>query len=93
MTAAEVVRLALRTSIFLIVFSLGLRATRADVLYLLSRPGRLARSLLAMNVIMPLVAVGLSLAFNLHPAVKTALPHPALKVKSRGARSRAGLIA
>jgi BASS family bile acid:Na+ symporter len=26
-----------------------------------------------MNVIMPLVAVGLSLAFNLHPAVKTAL--------------------
>ena len=73
MTAAEVVGLALRTSIFLIVFSLGLRATRADVLYLLSRPGRLSRSLLAMNVIMPLVAVGLSLAFNLHPAVKTAL--------------------
>src|SRR5262245_33588188 len=73
MTAAEVVILALRTSIFLIVFSLGLRATREDVLYLLSRPGRLARSLLAMNVIMPLVAVGLALAFNLHPAVKTAL--------------------
>jgi BASS family bile acid:Na+ symporter len=73
MTAAEVVGLALRTSIFLIVFSLGLRATHADVLYLLSRPGRLSRSLLAMNVIMPLVAVGLSLAFNLHPAVKTAL--------------------
>jgi BASS family bile acid:Na+ symporter len=67
------VMLALRASIFLIVFSLGLRATRADVLYLISRPGRLARSLLAMNVIMPLVAVGLSLAFNLHPAVKTAL--------------------
>ena len=73
MTAAEVVGLALRTSIFLIVFSLGLRANHADVLYLLSRPGRLSRSLLAMNVIMPLVAVGLSLAFNLHPAVKTAL--------------------
>jgi BASS family bile acid:Na+ symporter len=73
MTAAEVVGLALRTSIFLIVFSLGLRATHADVLYLLSRPGRLSRSLLAMNVIMPLVAVRLSLAFNLHPAVKTAL--------------------
>jgi BASS family bile acid:Na+ symporter len=73
MTAAEVVGLALRTSIFLIVFSLGLRATREDVLYLVSRPGRLSRSLLAMNVIMPLLAVGLSLAFNLHPAVKTAL--------------------
>ena len=73
MTAAEMVGLALRTNIFLIVFSLGLRANHADVLYLLSRPGRLSRSLLAMNVIMPLVAVGLSLAFNLHPAVKTAL--------------------
>ena len=73
MTAAEMVWLALRTNIFLIVFSLGLRANHADVLYLLSRPGRLSRSLLAMNVIMPLVAVGLSLAFNLHPAVKTAL--------------------
>ncbi|HEX7213954.1 MAG TPA: Na+-dependent transporter [Methylomirabilota bacterium] len=73
MTAAEMVWLALRTNIFLIVFSLGLRANHADVLYLLSRPGRLSRSLLAMNVIMPLVAVGLSLAFDLHPAVKTAL--------------------
>ena len=73
MTPAEMVWLALRPSIFLIVFSLGLRANHADVLYLLSRPGRLSRSLLAMNVIMPLVAVGLSLAFDLHPAVKTAL--------------------
>jgi BASS family bile acid:Na+ symporter len=73
MTAAMLVMLALRTSIFLIVFSLGLRATRADLLYLVSRPGRLSRTLLAMAVVMPLVAVGLSLAFNLHPAVKTAL--------------------
>ena len=73
MTAATLVTLALRTSIFLIVFSLGLRATRVDLLYVLSRPGRLARSLLAMAVVMPLVAVGLSLGFNLHPAVKTAL--------------------
>jgi BASS family bile acid:Na+ symporter len=73
MTGAEVIGFALRACIFLIVFSLGLRATRADLLYLVSRPGRLARSLLAMNVIMPLLAVGLSLAFNLDPAVKTAL--------------------
>jgi Sodium Bile acid symporter family len=73
MTAAMLVMLALRTSVFLIVFSLGLRATRADVLYLLSRPGRLSRSLLAMNIAMPLLAVGLSLAFGLSPAVKTAL--------------------
>ena len=58
MTAADVVGLGLRTSIFLIVFSLGLRATRADVLYLLSRPERLGRSLLAMNVVMPMLAVG-----------------------------------
>jgi BASS family bile acid:Na+ symporter len=73
MTAAMLVTLALRTSIFLIVFSLGLRATRADLLYLLSRPHRFFRSLLAMAVVMPLVAVGLSLSFNLHPAVKAAL--------------------
>lgn len=73
MTAAMLVTLALRTSIFLIVFSLGLRAARTDLLYVLSRPGRMSRSLLAMFVLMPLVAVGLSLGFNLHPAVKTAL--------------------
>lgn len=73
MTAATLVILALRTSIFLIVFSLGLRATRVDLLYVLSRPGRMSRSLLAMFVLMPLVAVGLSLGFDLHPAVKTAL--------------------
>jgi BASS family bile acid:Na+ symporter len=73
MTAAVLVRMALRTCIFLIVFSLGLRATRADLLYVVSRPGRLLRSLLAMGVVMPLVATGLSLGFDLHPAVKTGL--------------------
>jgi BASS family bile acid:Na+ symporter len=42
-------------------------------LYLFRRPGQLVRSLLAMNVIMPLFAAALAAAFDLNPAVKIAL--------------------
>jgi len=65
--------LAIRTSIFLIVFSLGLGSKQEDALSLLRRPRQLVRSLLAMNVIMPLVAVGLAQAFNFRGPVKIAL--------------------
>ena len=73
MDAATLVMAAVQASVFLIVFSLGLASTKEDGLYLLSRPGQLVRSLLSMNVIMPLVAVGLAAVFDFPRAVNIAL--------------------
>ena len=73
MTAAKAVILALQGSIFLTVFSLGLQATFQDAASLLRRPRLLLRSLISMNVIMPLFAASLAQAFSLYPAVKAAL--------------------
>ena len=57
MTPQEMVGLALKVSILrLTVFGFGLQATRDDLLYV-RRPGLMARSLVAMFVIMPLVAI------------------------------------
>ncbi|MGE0120269.1 MAG: hypothetical protein AB7E71_20960 [Dongiaceae bacterium] len=63
----------MKTSIVLIVVSLGLRARLEDIAYLFRRPGLLLRSLLAMNVIMPLFAVLLVTSFAFHRAVEIAL--------------------
>jgi len=74
MNLAELIVLALKTSIVLIQFGLGLEATREDVTYLFKRPVLLLKSLFSMNVAMPLFVVVLVLAFKgLHPAVKVAL--------------------
>src|SRR5690242_20321484 len=62
--------LSAKASIFLIVFGLGLITSPQDTTYLFHRPGQLLRSLLAMNIIMPLVAAALAAAFHLNPAVK-----------------------
>ena len=73
MDLAALVGLAIRASIFLIVFGLGLGSTRADALSLLHRPRLLVRSLVSMNAVMPLVAAGLAQAFDFHQAVKITL--------------------
>lgn len=73
MTAAKAVILALQVSIFLTVFSLGLQTTFQDAASLLRRPRLLLRSLISMNVMMPLFAASLAQAFSLYPAVKAAL--------------------
>jgi bile acid:Na+ symporter, BASS family len=57
----------------LIVIALGLQVRPGDLLSLVRRPGQLLRSLLAENVIMPIVAAMLAAAFHLHPAVQIAL--------------------
>ena len=44
-----------------------------DATYLLRRPGLLLRSIVSMNVIMPVLAALAALAFDLSPAVKLAL--------------------
>jgi len=65
--------LALKLSILLSVLGLGLRATLSDATFLLRSPGGLARAVLSMEVLLPLVAIALVTAFDLRPAVKIAL--------------------
>jgi len=67
------VTLALKVSILCMVFGFGLRATPNDLLYLIRRPGLLVRSLLAVFVIMPVVAVVMSRHFDFRPPVEAAL--------------------
>jgi bile acid:Na+ symporter, BASS family len=68
MTLAELIPLVLKISVVAIVFAIGLHARPADLLFLVKRPGQLARSLLSMTVLMPLVAFALVRAMS--------LPHP-----------------
>jgi BASS family bile acid:Na+ symporter len=73
MNAQQLVGLALQASVLMTVFGFGLRATLADVLYLTRRPWLLARSLGAMFVVMPLIAVMLTRIVHLLPSVAIAM--------------------
>jgi bile acid:Na+ symporter, BASS family len=63
----------LKISIVLSVLALGMQATFADATCMFRNPRDLGRAFLAMNVVMPLLAILLAVTFNLHPAVKIAL--------------------
>lgn len=63
----------LKASIVLSVFAIGLESRPDVAIHLLRRPTQLARSLLAMDVIMPVVAVAIVWAFDLHEAVEISL--------------------
>ena len=73
MDLATLVSAAVQASVCLIVFSLGLGSTQEDALYLLHRPRQLVRSLLSMNVVMPLVAAGLAAVFDFPAALNISL--------------------
>jgi len=73
MTVQQAVMLALQASVLLIVFGFGLQTTLHDLQFLLRRPGLLARSLLSMFVIMPIVALILVRTFELRPSFEIAL--------------------
>jgi bile acid:Na+ symporter, BASS family len=73
MDLKQLIVLALQVSIVSIVFSFGLRATLDDVLYLWRRPGLLLRSVLAVLIIMPVVAIVLTQLFQLRNTVEIAL--------------------
>jgi BASS family bile acid:Na+ symporter len=97
---ARLVSLAFQISLIAAVFSYGLRAELADLLYLARRPVLLVRSLVAVVVIMPAVAVLLARWFDVPPTVEIALVAlaisplppllPARQVKAGGA-ARYGL--
>ena len=73
MDARQLILLALQVSIIGTVFSFGLTTTHADFRYLLDRPGLLFRSLLAVLVITPLMAIVLVQVFEFQRAAEIAL--------------------
>jgi BASS family bile acid:Na+ symporter len=73
MTTSAIIMLTIKASLALMVLGIGLRATPRDATYLLRHPALFARSLLAMSVLMPLLGLGLTFTFALHPAVTLAL--------------------
>jgi bile acid:Na+ symporter, BASS family len=72
MTLAQLIPLALQSSIAILLFCIALKSSFQDITRLLERPGLLARSFLAMNLIMPLFAVMLALAFDFNNALEIA---------------------
>ncbi|MEJ1963148.1 MAG: Na+-dependent transporter [Gammaproteobacteria bacterium] len=73
MTFAQVVQLAIPISLTLIVMALGMRCTYDQATSLFRQPGLLIRSVLAMNVVLPIVAIALVAVTPLNLAVKVAL--------------------
>jgi bile acid:Na+ symporter, BASS family len=71
--AAELIKIGILVSVFLTVLGMGLAATWDDATYLVRKPALLARSLLSMFVVMPIICVCAALLFHLPPAVKVAL--------------------
>ncbi len=73
MNTAALIMLALKASVFINVFALGLNASPRDATWLFRNPKQLAKALSSMFVVMPLFAAALASVFDLHPAVKIAL--------------------
>jgi BASS family bile acid:Na+ symporter len=73
MNAQQLTLLALQVSIVLTVFGFGLQATVSDILYVVRRPSLLGRSLVAMFLIMPIIAVAMASLFELRPSVEIVL--------------------
>jgi BASS family bile acid:Na+ symporter len=102
-TLAQLIPIAINVSLFAIVFALGLRTTRDDLFFPLREPGLLLRSILSMNVVMPVIAVAVALVFDLPRPVEIAIvalaisPVPPIlpnkQVKAGGTKSYAvGLL-
>jgi len=73
MTLKTLIIFVLKASILLNVFAIGLKASVNDTTYMFRRPVKLAKALLAMNILMPLFAVAFVLSLNLPHGVEVAL--------------------
>lgn len=73
MDPATLLMIAIKASILLTVLALGLEASWRDAVFLFRRPILLGKSLLSMNVLMPVLAAGLAARFDLPVPVKVAL--------------------
>jgi bile acid:Na+ symporter, BASS family len=73
MDAKQVLTLAFQVAIIGTVFGFGLKSTPDDLRYLMRRPGLLVRSVLAVLVVMPVLAILLVKAFDFRQAVEVVL--------------------
>jgi BASS family bile acid:Na+ symporter len=73
MSTGQLVRSALLLSVLLIVFSVALRCTPRAVTSLIRNPSLLVRSLISMNVLLPLFAALMVAVVELRPAIEIAL--------------------
>jgi len=73
MTIETLSLLLIKTSLFALVVSIGMTSTWRDAVWLLRSPGLLVRSMLSMQVIVPLIALLLAVKLPLHPGVKIAI--------------------
>jgi BASS family bile acid:Na+ symporter len=73
MNVEDIIRIAVLLSIMLIVLGFGLLCTWSDATSLFRNRGLLLRSLLAMNVILPLFAAALAALFTLRPVIEVVL--------------------
>ena len=73
MTIETLSLLLIRASLFALVVSIGMTSTWRDATWLLRSPGLLLRSMLSMQVLVPLIAVLLATKLPLHPGVKIAI--------------------
>jgi len=73
MDAKQLLALVFQVAIIGTVFGYGLKSTPDSLLYLGTRPGLLCRSLLAVLVVMPLLAVLLVKAFDFRQTVEVVL--------------------
>ncbi len=73
MSLAQLVPIAIKTSLVLVVFVAGLRTKPGAVMYLFRNPTLFARSVLSMNIVMPLLALWIAIVFRLPHAVELSL--------------------
>jgi BASS family bile acid:Na+ symporter len=72
-SSAALLKLAVKASLALIVFGVGLNTRPGDATFLLRHRGLMVRSILSMNVILPLAALLIVMVFPLAVPVKVAL--------------------
>lgn len=73
MSTQEIILLALQLSLMAIVLSVGLQSRWSDVVYMLDRPALLVRAIVAVNVIVPAVAVALCLILSIPPSTRAGI--------------------
>jgi BASS family bile acid:Na+ symporter len=73
MDLKHLVMLGLQISVVLTVFGYGLKTTVGDLLYVVKRPWLLARSLVCVFVIMPVIAFALARLFEIRHVVEVSL--------------------
>ena len=70
---ADTLKLIVEASMMLIVLGIGLRARFTDLSDILGRPALFVRSMIAVNLVVPLTAILLCLVFPLAPATRAGI--------------------